>query len=253
MEVLPTAPAALYQGIEKNVIVRKEKKLQSALLVSMCKMFVLLVVLMGMATSAQAVQSLRLSSGGVTQTITDNDGDGILLFYGQIGSFFLNVTTGLSKPTIGSSTSPHLDLVSVDVSGSQGGTLTIEQTDTDFSSASPWLASTQIGGVTIGSLTHEAYFDSTNTAFGRSPGGQIGSTLGTFHGAFAGSSSEVIAAAEHYSLTQVITIVHSGFGNSSFNAELTTVPEASATLLLGLSLLGVVGGYGLRRKMRILA
>lgn len=253
MEVLPTAPAVLYQGTKNNVIARKGKKLRSSLVALMCKMFILPVVFMSLATSAHAVQSLRLSSGEITQTITDSDGDGILLFYGQIGNFFLNVTTGLSKPTIGSSTSPHLDLVSVDVSGSQGGTLTIEQTDTDFSSASPWLASTQIGGVTIGSLTYEAYFDTTNTAFGTSPGGQIGSTLGAFHGAFAGSSSEVIAAADHYSLTQVITIVHSGLGNSSFNAELTTVPEASATLLLGLSLLGVFGGYGLRRKMRILA
>jgi hypothetical protein len=188
-------------------------------------------------------------SGAAPQTVIDNDGDGILTFNGGIGAFFINFTTGLSKPALGTATSPDLDLLSVDVSGGTG-ILTIQQTDTDFNSNSSWLAAMRIGGVTTGSVTYTTYFDTTNTPFGPS-GSNIGGALGFTPGAFSGTSSGLVLGANPYSLTQVIEIVHTGVGGvTSFNAALTPVPEPNSTLLLGISLLSVLVGYSVQRKIR---
>lgn len=71
---------------------------------------------MSLAPSAFAVPQLQLSDGTTTITVTDQgigdiDGNtGVIVFHGSIGAFNINVTTGITKPVLGSPTQPVLDL-----------------------------------------------------------------------------------------------------------------------------------------------
>ncbi len=196
---------------------------------------------------AYAIPLLQLSDGVSTVTITDglagdlNSVEGAVTFGGSVGNFFVNVSTGISYPTLGTSTLPYLDLSSVNVSSSSGGTLTIRFTQTDFSntSGSPFLITSEIGGVTQGTVSYQSYFDASNTAFGTA---SLLGNLGPFSGAFSGSSLDNMTATGLYSLTLVTTITHAGGGSlpqsSSFNATLR-VPEPGTVTLLGAVLLGI--------------
>jgi hypothetical protein len=198
------------------------------------------------ASDAQAAQMLRLTQGASSVQITDGGvGDsnpfaGAITFIGSVGSYFLNVSTGVSKPVLGSAANPHMDLASLNMSGS--GMLTIEHTDTDFVGTGPFAM--HIGGTTNGSVSYAAYFDSTNAAFGT---GSAIDSLGPFGGpAFAGSGGGGNAVITPYSLTQVVTLTHTGFGISSFDAEL--IPEPATLALFGLGLIGV--GAATSRRLR---
>ena len=78
---------------------------------------------------------------------------GVLVFSGSIGDFNVNVTTGITRHLLGSSTDPVLDLNSIDVTVAAGGVLTIEFTETGFFSGGAtvyfWTA---IGGVTANTV-----------------------------------------------------------------------------------------------------
>ena len=82
------------------------------------------------ADRVNAVPTLTLFDGTTTITITDGSGldanaaVGAVTFSGRIGVWDVNVSTGITKPVIGSSTVPMMDLNSVDHS-TGAGTLTI--------------------------------------------------------------------------------------------------------------------------------
>ena len=221
--------------------------------------FILVLGVVGLLPPAYAFQKLSLddptdlsapiivTDGGVGDI---NTAAGVITFSGVIGTFIINVTTSISKPVMGSASTPHLDLNSVNVSTPGPGTLTIMHTDTDFSSAGPSAGQMSLGGTTAGSVEYKAYYDLANSAFGLTT--LIGTTgvISTtpFASAITGAGPGADPA---YSLTQVVTIVHEGGGaqSSSFDAELT-VPEPDASLLLGMSLAGLgLLGYGLRRRV----
>ncbi|NBP72986.1 MAG: hypothetical protein EBU57_07455, partial [Alphaproteobacteria bacterium] len=142
----------------------------------------LLIGLAALAASAvsvpaHAVPQLRLSDGINTVTVTDGGaGDinplaGVVVFNGAIGDFSVNVTTGITKPLLGSPTDPVLDLNSIDVTGAAGGILTIEFTETDFLSGGPTVNfSTEIGGVTADTVQFEHFASAANTGFARDIG-----------------------------------------------------------------------------------
>jgi hypothetical protein len=80
--------------------------------------------------------------------------------------------------------------------------------------------------------------------------------LGPFGpGAFSASdsASSTASSSDPYSLTIVVQITHPGQGNSSFNADLTTVPEPASMLTWG-GLIGLVGlAYARQRRKRRIA
>lgn len=208
---------------------------------------------------AYAVPMLDLSvAGGPSVTISDNGaGDlsstaGTVVFNGSLGNFLLNVTTGLTKPTLGSAAFPHMDLNSVNLSSWGGGQLTIKFTDTGFTNlVSPTVSFiSAIGGGTTGNVSFATYLDAGNNPFAMTT---LISDVGSFSSlAFSNGTLESMAITGPYSLTMVATITHGGDGinSSSFNGTLK-VPEPTAVLLLGTGLLvtWVIMGPLARRRV----
>ena len=70
---------------------------------------------------------------------------------------------------------------------------------------------------------------------------------GLLGGVFSGTEYNELALANPYSLTQQLIITHSGYGASSFYAELKVPDGGSTVALLGAVLVGL---EGFRRKLR---
>src|SRR5690349_3179629 len=124
-------------------------------------------------TGAAAIPVLRLTTADGSVVVGDGGvGDlapqsGAVVLSSPLGtSWAVNVTTGLSKPLIGSANQPYLDLNSVNVSSVGGPAwLEIELTDTDFTEQTGAGFLAAIGGTTNGSVSFKTYFDASNTAF----------------------------------------------------------------------------------------
>ena len=205
------------------------------------------------SVSAHAVPQLRLSDGVNTVTVTDGGaGDasafaGVVVFQGSVGNFLVNVTTGITKPTLGTPTSPVLDLNSIDVTGAGGGVLTVEFTETDFLSTAALVAfETLVGGVTADTVQFEHFASTTNTGFATDI---AVFDSGPTTGLIGYADTTQVALTGPYSLTTVATVTHTTGGqNSSFNSifqsafkPTTDIPEpglAPSLLIGGLLLAG---------------
>jgi hypothetical protein len=213
--------------------------------------FVLAAVLtVSATTNAEAAASLRLTQGATVITIGDGNNDGVIAFNGAVGTFFINVTTGQTKPA---TSSPRMILDSSNTSTPAGGTLKIEFTSTGYTGAAPFSLLDFSGFVDVlgagGSIDYSAFFDPLNTSFGGQVlATQIATTLGPFSNpppAFAASALGAgFGAAAPYSITQVVNITHFGLTQSSFNA--TLIPEPALLSLFGLGL----AGFGIAAKRR---
>ena len=131
----------------------------------------LAILLTGMMNSAYAILTISITQGATTFIVADGSAldmsgaAGVVTFIGNVGSFSVNVSTGISKPVVGSPTFPQLDLNSVDVSSGAGGTLVLKVTDTDFVSTPFPGFYTELGGVSDGTIEVISGLDNLNTLF----------------------------------------------------------------------------------------
>jgi len=210
-------------------------------------------------SSVRADSALFLSDGIHNLTILDgaaNDSNplaGVVTFNGLLdpnSPWTVNVTTGISRPVLGNANSPFLDLNSVNVSSSGGGTLIIEFSDTGFGPITAGTLTTEIGGSTGGSATFRTWADSGNALFGKT------TTLADL--AFSSTPFSAAVLSERpttnpFSLTLQTTITHTGGEVTSFNGSLydssirPSVPEPSTVSLIGL---GLVGGLWVASRSR---
>lgn len=201
-----------------------------------------------------ATATLKLDDGTITKTIMDqgawdtNLTVGVVSYNGSVGNFIVNVTTGITTPVVGSWTLPELDLNSVNVSSSTGGTLDIWFSEIGYGPFAGTGLITSVGGTTEGRISFNSYVDNSNTIFGT--GSTIGSLgpytdtpAGTPPLAFSGSTSSAVSPSNPFSVTSRATITHgSGTNVSSFNMAVVVPEPVSSTLF-------IVGGatLGFRR------
>jgi len=214
------------------------------------KNFLVGVSVLGMVASASAVSSLRLTSGGITEVISDG-GTGIINYNGMFaGLWQVNITAGVT----GTSVLPFLGINSVDTSSSSASAppdLRIEFSATGFGPVPPKASfDAEIEGYTQGSVSYRVWLDVGNDLFAQTTDLL---NLGTFSGgAFSGSASRAGINVDSYSLTMDFLVTHpQGAGwrkkTSSFSASATDpVPDGGFTVILlgaGLSALGILGRF----------
>jgi hypothetical protein len=231
--------------------VQKIIKPRSRNILEMCFVASLWVCLVLSAPNAEAL-SIKLSDGDTTVTCADGDQcdqnvlAGAVTYLGSVGSWFLNVTTGLTYPVIGLPGIPILDLNSVNVSSSNPGTLTIALSQTGYSGPLDGSFFLGVGGTTTGTVSFGAYLEQTNELFGMST---LLGYLGTYTGpVFSGAISvpSIIISPSLYSMTLVSNITHPSWGWTSFDYE-GTLPEPATIILLGSGLI-LLGLLGRKRK-----
>ena len=193
------------------------------------------LTLTGLSANAGLILTLQ-DSGGASASIADDDGDGFVMFNGALGTWLVNVSTGITNPLIGTANIDAIDLNSVNVSGGTGTlTVTLTRTGLDRSPA-PFVAS--VGGTTQGLVSFATLLN-----------GSVISSYSSSASAFSNIDSGGINVAGPYDLSLVATINHStGLLISSFD-YLVTVPEPAMVSLLGAGLV-LVGFVGRRRTRK---
>lgn len=174
-------------------------------------------------------------------------GPGLVQYGSAVGAFFVNITTGITEPVLGSPELPNMHLNSVNIGGA--GTLSIMFTETGFGPL-PSLASgfvSEFGGTTSGSISAQSWVNGNNEAFGMMT--QI-ADLGPFNpGAFSGSESRDLSPPDPFSITLRTIITHPAQGQiSSFDLNVVPAPEPGTLVLLGSGLIGVAFYARKRRK-----
>lgn len=219
------------------------------------KQIAVAVAIVGLAGSAYAVPTLRLTAGATVITIVDGGGSdssataGSVVYVGSVGAeWTVNITTGTTKPLQGSAGVPFIAIDTSSTSRSAGipDSLKIEFSETGFSATTGGYLIKYGGTVaTGGSLDSFAYADTTDTLFGT--GTALGSLLGS-SGAYSSTGGAATPGTAPYSLTLVMVLTHAtGANTSTPGITLSTVPDGGSTLMLLGSALTAVGFLNRKR------
>ncbi len=189
--------------------------------------------------------------GGSVAGTDLNPAAGIIGFSQNVGLWDINSGTALGSPV---EVLPLLlDLSSFDAtSGAGAQKLTLQLTETGLTASGVVALMNSIGGTSslAGTVvTTTAYVSSTNTLFcGQGCGTQVTTqslTGRSFNGIATGSG---LNGHGLYSLDLVITINSGGLADqTSFDSELSQIPEPATLSVLGAGLLAL--GTGLRKKL----
>jgi len=183
--------------------------------------------------------TLTLNDGINTVTVVDggagdvNLTNGAVTWIGSLGSWSVNVSTGLGFPELGSLAWPKIDLNSVNVSNGAGGTLELMLSQGGFTSPPPPAFLLSIGGTTNGSVKAYACAGVTLGSCEDVELGPFSPTAFSASGAFS-----LVDPGEEYMVGIKVVLTH-GAGQgviSSFDAELASVPEPGTYALIGLGL-----------------
>jgi hypothetical protein len=203
---------------------------------------------------ASATPELVISTNWLNQTslntitVTGDATTGLATYTGGIGGWTINVDTGLTYPTLGSTASPVMDL---GVVASGTGLLYVAFSDTGFTGAGSVAAN--FNGNTFGpSVAFLAFGGGSNALMDTSAAELLlaipsSDLLAGTPGFNASAGAGVIGnGTTPYSLTEFLVV--NGTGTVSLDAGLS-VPDSGTTLMLlgaGLSVLGLAGS--LRRR-----
>lgn len=212
-------------------------------------------LIMATAPRADAAYLLTLSSGATTIAVSDGENNppevdscpvaGCVTYIGAVGpNWLVNISTGQPGP-LGN---PILDLSSVNTNFGANSSITIRYSATDLAGPLPgFLAS--IGGTlaTGHSLTYQAWANANNVLDAKQCA--IGNLLSFTNPpvAFGGSTGGGCAVGALYGLTLEVVIT-GGAGTSSFDANVTALPEPGSMVLLGAGLLGIAAAVRRHRK-----
>lgn len=196
---------------------------------------------------ASAAASLYFSLDGTNYTLlaADGDNDGVVAYVGTIaGSSFTNVNilAGQSKPTLGTSALPKMD-VSFSGTSSGSGALWIAFSDTGFTTTLPASSAFSASNNSDFSINISDYYSSTNALNARTT--QCNGTL-TIANIGTGTGSCTVAGSSPFSITQVIKLNPTGAGQLASIDSRISVPEPGTLALFGIGLIGL--GL-LRRKI----
>jgi hypothetical protein len=203
------------------------------------------VLMLAATVAAGGTIQMRLTNGATVVTVSDGSAQdinplpGVITYLGSVGSFGINVSTGIDGTNL---PQPQLmDLNSVNVGT---GTLVIEFAQTGLNyGTDPIFLSAGIGGTTTGTVSYELYADATNTLYGTGALIFSGASNGS---AFSASSASLFDPSGPFSLYEKVIFSHSSWGVSSFDFA-ASVPEPGTLGLLGIAL---AGGIALRQRRR---
>ena len=203
---------------------------------------VLLLIPVGFL-EAFAVNSLRITTedvGGNIDSITIADNsimdseplvDGLIFsILDGFGCTDISITATMTKPEIGSSVFPVMDLL-FDSESSEECHIDIEFSDTDFVNSGNIAITSVIDGETNGNVQYKAFYDPANGIFEQTnplfDTGILSPTNPPLNLDFSGNGQGGVSESGDYSITMLVTIWHSN-GLDQTSAEATLIGEETA-------------------------